>query len=210
MDNELWEVLQSFKAAIDMCLDRIGQLDKMYEDYRNQTDERVHDLESTLYDEIINPTQDYINETNRNARFDDFNSKYGEQLGSYNDALRTLEGEDFDLTKSAFDKYDELDEESRPDEEEYVQAILEEVGSQLDALKRGLGLPSDAEIEVKQTEDGETVVEVEDEGETGEEEIASTEDDIEDEEKNVEAPEEDEEDDPEEIAAFEEELRKQA
>ena len=203
MDNELWEVLQSFKSALDMVINRVEQMDKMYEEYRDQMDERVHDLESTLYDEIINPTNEYIEETNRNARFDDFNNKYGEQLGSYNDALKVLEGDDFDLTRAAFDRYDNYEGEDRPEEEAYVQALVEEVGNQLDAIKKGLGLPEDAEIEVKQTEDGETVVEVEDEGEGENEEIiASTE--------GEEPMEEEPEDDPEEVAAFEEELKNQA
>lgn len=208
MDNELWEVLQSFKSALDMVINRVEQMDKMYEEYRDQMDERVHDLESTLYDEIINPTNEYIEETNRNARFDDFNNKYGEQLGSYNDALKVLEGDDFDLTRAAFDKYDSYEGEDRPDEEAYVQALIEEVGNQLDAIKKGLGLPEDAEIEVKQTEDGETVVEVEDEGhnEEDEEVLASTED----EEPLEEVSDEEPEDDPEEVAAFEEELKNQA
>lgn len=202
MDNELWEVLQSFKSALDMVINRVEQMDQMYEEYRDQMDERVHDLESTLYDEIINPTNEYIEETNRNARFDDFNNKYGEQLGSYNDALKVLEGDDFDLTRAAFDKYDSYEGEDRPDEEAYVQALIEEVGNQLDAIKKGLGLPEDAEIEVKQTEDGETVVEVEGEDEGYEEVLASTEDE--------EPLEEEPEDDPEEVAAFEEELKNQA
>lgn len=207
MDNELWEVLQSFKSALDMVINRVEQMDKMYEEYRDQMDERVHDLESTLYDEIINPTNEYIEETNRNARFDDFNNKYGEQLGSYNDALKVLEGDDFDLTRAAFDKYDSYEGEDRPDEEAYVQALIEEVGNQLDAIKKGLGLPEDAEIEVKQTEDGETVVEVEDEGEGENEEVLAS---TEDEEPLEEVSDEEPEDDPEEVAAFEEELKNQA
>lgn len=203
MNDELWEVLQSFKSAIDMCMDKVDQMDKMYEDYRNQTDERIHALENTLYEEIINPTKAYVEEENRNARFNDFNEKYGEKLGAYNDALRPLEGDDFDLTKSAFDKYDSFEGE-KPGEDEYVDALIEEVGAQLNKIKEGLGLPADAEIEVKQTEDGETVVEVE--GENGEEQIIATEDG-----ENVEEAEEivdDEpvEDNPEEVEAFEKEL----
>lgn len=211
MDNELWEVLSSFKGAIDMLMQRVDEIDKMYEDYRDQTDDRMHKLETTLYDEIINPTNEYIEETNRNARFEDFNGKYGERLGEYNDALKALEGEDFDLTKSAFDQYDSYEGEDKPDADAYVDALLEEVGKQLDAIKKGLGLPENAEIEVKQTEDGETVVEVEDEGEDSEEEvITSTEDEPTEEEPVEEVSDEEPEDDPEEVAAFEEELKKQA
>ena len=132
-EKELYEVLQAFKGALDYLMNKVDEMDKMYEDNRNQVDERMHKIESTLYDEIINPTKEYIDETNRNARFEDFNSKYGEKLGSFNDSLSAIDGEDVDLTKSAFDKYDSLPEEDRPDADEYVESIIAEVGSQIDA-----------------------------------------------------------------------------
>lgn len=209
MDNELIQVLQQFKQAIDMCMEKIEYLDKMIEDFKEENDERVHALESTLYDEIINPTNEYIEETNRNARFDEFNSKYGDRLRPFNEPLSALEGEDFDIVRSAFDRYDEFEGE-KADMDTYVDRLVEEVGKQLEAIKKGLGLPEDAEIEVKQTEDGETVVEVEDEGHGDDEEIiASTEDEepMEDEEEPLD---EEPEDDPEEVKAFEEELKNQA
>ena len=212
MDNELIQVLQQFKQAIDMCMEKIEYLDKMIEDFKDENDERIHTLESTLYDEIINPTNEFIEETNKNARFDEFNSKYGDRLRPFNEPLSALEGEDFDIVRSAFDRYDEFEGE-KADMDTYVDRLVEEVGKQLEAIKKGLGLPEDAEIEVKQTEDGETVVEVEDEDHGDDEEvIASTEGDEPDEEEEPmeEASDEEPEDDPEEVKAFEEELKKQA
>ena len=204
MDNELWEVLKSFKAAIDMCMDKVEQIDKMYEDYKQTNDERIHQLESTLYDEIINPTKEYIDETNRNSRFDEFTSKYGEKLGAYNDDMRALEGDDFDLTRAAFDKYDSFDGE-KPDEDTFIDALVSEIESQIGELKHKLGLPEDADVTVKQ-EDGETKVEVE-----GQEVATEGEAEVEPEEKEVEADEgeEPEADSPEAIAEYEEELKKQ-
>ena len=211
-DNELYQVLQAYKGAIDFLMNIVDEMDKMYEDYKSQADERMHKLESTLYDEIINPTKEYIDETNRNARFEDFNSKYGEKLGSFNDSLSAIDGEDVDLTKSAFDKYDSLPEEDRPDADEYVESIIAEVGSQIDAIKKGLGLPEDAEVTVTQDGDGNTVVEadgevVEAEGAESEEEAPAEENDTNIEDGSEEVAEEDEEDNPEEVAAFEEELK---
>lgn len=209
MDNELIQVLQQFKQAIDMCMEKIEYLDKMIEDFKEENDERIHALESTLYDEIINPTNEYIEETNRNARFDEFNSKYGDRLRPFNEPLSALEGEDFDIVRSAFDRYDEFEGE-KADMDTYVDRLVEEVGKQLEAIKKGLGLPEDAEIEVKQTEDGETVVEVEDEGHGDDEEIIASTEDEEPMEDEGEPLEEEPEDDPEEVKAFEEELKNQA
>lgn len=209
-DQELYEVLQAFKGALDFLINKVDEMDKMYEDYRDQSDERIHKLESTLYDEIINPTKAYIDETNKNARFEDFSSKYGDKLGAFNDSLSAIDGEDVDLTKSAFDKYDSLPEEDRPDEEAYVESIISEVGSQIDAIKKGLGLPDDAEVTVTQDEDGNTTVEADGEVVASEntEEVATEEEtDTNNDDGSEKVAEENEEDDPEEVAAFEEELK---
>lgn len=209
-DQELYEVLQAFKGALDFLINKVDEMDKMYEDYRDQSDERMHKLESTLYDEIINPTKAYIDETNKNARFEDFSSKYGDKLGAFNDSLSAIDGEDVDLTKSAFDKYDSLPEEDRPDEEAYVESIISEVGSQIDAIKKGLGLPDDAEVTVTQDEDGNTTVEADGEvvaSENTEEVVTEEETDTNNDDGSKEVAEENEEDDPEEVAAFEEELK---
>lgn len=209
-EKELYEVLQAFKGALDFLINKVDEMDKMYEDYRDQSDERMHKLESTLYDEIINPTKAYIDETNKNARFEDFSSKYGDKLGAFNDSLSAIDGEEVDLTKSAFDKYDSLPEEDRPDEEAYVDSIISEVGSQIDAIKKGLGLPDDAEVTVTQDEDGNTTVEADGEVVASEntEETVTEENDTNNEDGSEEVAEDDEEEDnPEEVAAFEEELK---
>ena len=208
-EKELYEVLQAFKGALDFLINKVDEMDKMYEDYRDQSDERMHKLESTLYDEIINPTKAYIDETNKNARFEDFSSKYGDKLGAFNDSLSAIDGEEVDLTKSAFDKYDSLPEEDRPDEEAYVDSIISEVGSQIDAIKKGLGLSEDAEVTVTQDEDGNTTVEADGEVVASEntEETVTEENDTNNEDGSEEVAEENEEDDPEEVAAFEEELK---
>ena len=209
-DRELYEVLQAFKGALDYLMDKVDQMDKMYEDFRNQTDERIHSVESTLYDEIINPTKAYIDETNKNARFDDFNAKYGEKLSPFNENLSAIDGEDVDLTKAAFDRYDSLPEEDRPDADAYVESIISEVGSQLEAIKKSLGLPEDAEVSVTQTEDGETVVEADGEvvdTEGGEGAAPAEETDTNNEGSEEAEKDTEDEDNPEEVAAFEEELK---
>lgn len=209
-DRELYEVLQAFKGALDYLMDKVDQMDKMYEDFRNQTDERIHSVESTLYDEIINPTKAYIDETNKNARFDDFNAKYGEKLSPFNENLSAIDGEDVDLTKAAFDRYDSLPEEDRPDADAYVESIISEVGSQLEAIKKSLGLPEDAEVSVTQTEDGETVVEADGEvvdTEGGEGAAPAEETDTNNEGSEEAEKDAEDEDNPEEVAAFEEELK---
>lgn len=203
MEEQIYKILDTYRKAFEMLYGKIEELEKS----KAADAQRIQELESTLYDEIINPTKAYIDETNRNARFDDFTSKYGEKLGAFNDSLKALEGDDFDLTKAAFDKYDSLDEDMRPEADLFVDAIVEKVGNQITTLKEKLGIPADAEVTVTQDENGETTVEADGEvvaTDSGEEPEAN------DTNNEDEVPSEDEEaleDNPEEVAAFEEELK---
>lgn len=204
VDNELWEVLQSFKQAIDYAVDKVDRFDKMYEEYKRQLDERIHDLEDTVYEDIIGSTQEYLDEQDRDARFNEFNSKYGDKLSSYNGAIGSIEGkDDFDMSRAAFDAYDNF-EGDKPDEGEYVDALVSELDNQISAIKKGLGLPADAEVTVTQDENGNTAVEADGEVVATESETTETPKEA-NEEKEVEI---EDEDNPDEIAAFEEELKK--
>lgn len=207
-EQEISDFLYTLRDAVLQVVDRVKDLEKKVDENIASTDKKVNDLTSTVYDEIINPANEYIAGQEKEARFNDFNEKYGEKLGAFNKDLSTLEGSDFDIVREAFDKYDDF-EGDKMGEDEYVEALVDELGNKLDAIKKAFGVPEDTEIAVEQTEDGETVVTTED-GEV----IASTEGEAtegeEPETEITDIPEEGEaEDDPEEIAAFEEELKNQ-
>lgn len=207
-EQEISDFLYTLRDAVLQVVDRVKDLEKKVDENIASTDKKVNDLTSTVYDEIINPANEYIAGQEKEARFNDFNEKYGEKLGAFNKDLSTLEGGDFDVVREAFDKYDDF-EGDKMGEDEYVEALVDELGNKIDAIKKAFGVPEDTEIAVEQTEDGETVVTTED-GEV----IASTEGEAtegeEPETEITDIPEEGEaEDDPEEIAAFEEELKNQ-
>ena len=190
-EQEIYAYLNTLRDAVLQVVDRVKELEKKVDDSIASTDKKVNDLTSTVYDEIINPANEYIAGQEKEARFDDFNEKYGEKLRPFNEDLSALEGDDFDVVREAFDKYDDF-EGDKMGEDEYVEALVEQLGDKLSSIKSALGVPEDTEIAVEQTEDGKTVVTTEDGGV-----VASTE---------GEATEE-EEDDPGEVAAFEEELK---
>lgn len=211
--DELYEVLGAFKAALETLNEKQVALSDAFNEANKTFTERVNKLESTLFDEIINPANEYIEETNKNARFDEFNSKYGDKFGDFAEPLKALEGDDYDVVREAFNQYDDFEGE-KPDEEAYVEALVGELHNKLGQIKSSLGIPEDEEIAVEETEDGGAVVTTED-GEV----VASTEGDEEDRgeieggdatesEPDVEEEvvDEAEEDDPEEVAAFEKEL----
>lgn len=209
-EQEIQGYIIQLRDAILEVVDKINELEKKVDDNQASADEKINDLTSTVYDEIINPANEYIAGQEKEARFNDFNEKFGEKLGAFNEDLSALEGDDFDVVREAFDKYDDF-EGDKMGEDEYVEALVEQLGDKLTSIKTALGVPEDTEVAVEQTEDGETVVTTEDgevvastetEDGEGEEELPTEEVETTDEPEDGEA-----EDDPEEVAAFEEELK---
>ena len=208
-EEQLLQILQAFKAGLEQCAQRIEALTNDFVSVRDEVTEKLNSLETTVFDEIINPANEYIEETNKNARFDEFNSKYGDKFGDFAEPLKALEGDDYDVVREAFNQYDDFEGE-KPDEDAYVEALVGELQNKLGQIKSSLGIPEDEEIAVEETEDGGAVVTTEDgdvvaSTEEGEEEVVE-EPEEEPEVEEITDDEEAEEDDPEEVAAFEKEL----
>lgn len=208
MENEIYDILNSYKEAIDVILGRCDELVNA-----NQAlEERINKLESMLFDEILEPARLALEEDDRNRRFDEFNGKYGEKLSAFDKVLGAAEGNpDFSMARSAFDEYEKLPE-PRPEQDVFVDGLIETVEEQIDSIKESLGIEPDAKVEITQDENGDTEIkadgevvaseateETTDEGtETPAEEGEQAEFDFGDETE--------EEDDPEEIKKFEEQL----
>lgn len=216
-EEEIINYLNSLRDAIIDGAKVIKDLEKKVDEYISANDEKVNELKSTLYEQIIDPANEYIAEMDRNDRFEQFNEKHGEKLSPFNEELSALEGDDFDIVRTAFDAYDNYEGDDRMDEDEYVDKLIEQVGQKLSDIKEKLGIPADKDISVQEnedggvdvvTEDGDVVASTEDEEELVEEEDGDEVTDDE-EDETLEITNEPEEDDPEEVAAFEEELKKQ-
>lgn len=206
-ENEIYEILESYRQALDFLVEKVDGI--VQENMAMK--EQLGGLEQVLYEGILSPAKEAIDSAEREDRFEDFNSKYGEQLGGYNGQLAPIEGEDFDLTRTAFDNYDSIPDEEKPDSDEYVNALIAQVDEQINHIKEAFGLPADAEVEVKQDEDGNTEISADGEpiasegtSEEGEKEVEKP---LEEKSEEGEKEEEEKVDDPEEIAALEEELK---
>lgn len=204
---EYWNLIQQ---AFSELSEHITAIEKKVDDNFTETDKQVNELRTVIYDEIINPANEYISGQEKEARFDDFNEKYGDKLRPFNDDLSTLEGSDYDLVRDAFDRYDSF-EGDKMGEDEFVEALVGQLGDKLSEIKRKLGVPEDTDIAVQETGDGEVEVVTED-GEVvaSSDEESEESEEPEEEETTVEVtdlPEdEDKEDNPDEVAAFEKEL----
>ena len=205
-EMQLNEILASYRDAINALIERVDAQDGMIQAVR----EKAEGTERLIFDEVINPAKAEMEKQIYNAGLEDFTNKYGEKLNGYNDKLRPIEGEDFDIMKQAYDGYNSIEGE-KPDEAMYVDELVKVVDKQLDDIRAAIGAPANAEVAVKQDEDGETTVEVDDQ------EVKEVSEDSEDSDKTevketeeTEIKDSDEESDPEELAALEEELLKYA
>lgn len=199
---QLNEILTSYRDAINALIERADAQDEMI----NAIREKSEGLEHLVFDEVINPAKEAMEQEVYNAGLEDFTNRYSEKLGGYNDKLRAIEGEDFDIMKQAYDGYNSIEGE-KPDEELYIDELVKVVDAQIDDIRAKLGVSEDAEVAVKQDENGETTVEVDGEEVATEGEV--TEEKPAEEEKVVEEKEvtdTEDETDPEELAELEKEL----
>lgn len=199
-ENQLNEILSSFRDAINALIERADAQDEMIK----ATREKAESLEHMVFDEVINPAKEALDQYNYNTGLEDFSSRYSDKLSGYNDKLRPIEGENFDIMKEAYDGYNSIEGE-KPDEAMYIDELVKVVDKQLDDIRQAIGAPADAEVAVKQDENGETVVEVDGEEVSGDESTEEKPAESADEEVEVSDSDE-EESDPEELAALEKEL----
>lgn len=202
-ENQLNEILSSFRDAITALIERADAQDDMIKAIQEKTDS----IERLIFDEVINPAKAEMEKQIYDAGLEDFSSRYSDKLGGYNDKLRPIEGEDFDIMKQAYDGYNSIEGE-KPDEAMYIDELIKVVDKQLDDIRQAIGAPTDAEVAVKQDEDGKTVVEVDGE-KVSKESVEKKPEETEDEsvEETIEVSDEDEEEtNPEELAALEKEL----
>jgi hypothetical protein len=213
MESEIYDILNSYKEAIDLLLNRCDELVKA-----NQAQEdRISKLESMIFDEILEPARLAMEADDKERRFNEFNEKYGEKLGAFDKILGAAEGNpEFSMARTAFDEYEKIPE-PRPESDVYVDGLIETVEEQIDSIKESLGIEPDAKVEITQDENGDTEIkadgevvaseteETKDKEETTEEGTEPTE---EGEQGELDFGEDEEEDDPEEIKKLEEELAK--
>lgn len=154
--------------------------------------QRVDELESVLFDELLNPMAEFVNKKEHETKVGAFGEAHPE-LVELKDSYATL-NDDADVIS---DVYDAFIESGYPDENEYVEQAVKVLSDAITEAKRKLGI--DVSVEAK-PEDGKVEVKVE--GADDAKPETETETETETEEK------EDVENSPEEVAAFEKSLEK--
>lgn len=152
--------------------------------------QRVDELESVLFDELLNPMAEFVNKKEHETKVGAFGEAHPE-LAELKDSYATL-NDDADVIS---DVYDAFIESGYPDENEYVEQAVKVLTDAITEAKRKLGI--DVSVEAK-PEEGKVEVKVE----GADEEAEKPETETETEEK------EEVENSPEEVAEFEKSLEK--
>src|SRR5574344_902891 len=157
--------------------------------------QRVDELESVLFDELLNPMAEFVNKKEHETKVGAFGEAHPE-LAELKDSYATL-NDDADVIS---DVYDAFIESGYPDENDYVEQAVKVLSDAIAEAKRKLGI--DVSVEAK-PEEGKVEVKVEGADEEAEKpEPDNGKPETETEEK------EDVENSPEEVAAFEKSLEK--
>lgn len=158
--------------------------------------QRVDELESVLFDELLNPMAEFVNKKEHETKVGAFGEAHPE-LAELKDPYATL-NDDADVVN---DVYDAFIESGYPDENAYVEQAVKVLTDAITEAKQKLGV--DISVEAK-PEEGKVEVKVEGADDTGAEnaEPAEAEPETKVEEK------EEVENSPEEVAEFEKSLEK--
>lgn len=127
--------------------------------------ERMNILEKVIYEEVMKPAQEAFDRFETDERRTEFKNKYDEQLSPFNEKLRAIEGDDFDLASKAFDDYDAIEGE-KPNSDEYVAELVANVTDQLDKISKAFGAEGDVEVKADVSEDGKVETQIAVDGET--------------------------------------------
>lgn len=198
MEENIGETIEQLVQALTGLTQKIDEMDS-----------RINELDSVIYDGLIGPANEQMAQNEYDNALSDFRTKYAEKLGPFEGASKAIEGDDFDLYKSAFDGYNEGDYEFSPDE--YVDKICTSLADQIAKVREAVAekenvAPEDVDVNVN-AENGEVTVDVD--NKTTEE---KPEDNVK-EETTTEEPSKEEGDTEEEVdefAEFEKSLRDEA
>lgn len=148
-EEELYSILSAFRETLDVINHKLEELENKAE--------KVDALENRLETEIIQPSIEKMEHDEDEKAFGEFKEKYGEKLDKYSPMLKGIEGDDFDATREAYEgwkSYEAPEGFEKPESADgYIEAFVDLVEEKVDQIKKDLGFPEDAKVEV--TTDGE-------------------------------------------------------
>lgn len=168
-ENELIEVLQSYKDAIGLLEEKFNAFSEEIGHVREELQSRIESLEDTVINGIINPAHEAAEKAAYDRDLEEFKGRYSEKIDPYLDKIKAVEGDDFDIYKTAFDGYKDYKDkngENALEEDGYIDEMLAGITEQLAKVKELINAD-----EVKAEVDEKGNVEIKADGETVAEEV---------------------------------------
>ena len=196
-ENEIFDILNGYKQALDILLERVERLEQTVIDNKADAESKIKDVNDLLVEEVLNPASEAREWAAKEERYDDWVGRNAEKLEPYAEDYKLIEGDEKDLVRDMFDSFENMpDDGTKPTEEEYVNSTIDNLVSQINKIREKFGAK---DVEVKTDESGETEIKVD--GEKVDEEVVEQ---VVEGEKDAE--EESEEATADELAEFEKEL----
>lgn len=150
--SEIYEVLSSYKQALDAIIERLDGLEKLVADHEAENARKFAYVDNVLYDQVLNPAQEALEKAEKDLRFEEFSARQGEKFSPILDNIKAIEGKDFDAIRKTFDDF-ETDNKGWT-EDEYVDEQIKLLTEQIENVKKGLGVEN---LEVKSDEEGTSI-----------------------------------------------------
>jgi len=169
MNETIEQTLLAIKESIVFLLEQ----EKVRGEEVKALNEKIEAVNDVLVNQIINPAAEAYNE----EQFNNFNDQYGERLGKYDQTIQSVQNNpEYSSSREAWNELQNLPEEEREnvDMESFVSGVEEGLAEYVDGIKKSLGLPDDAPVEIKE-KDGEIEVKSDADGD-GKMETVATED----------------------------------
>lgn len=169
MNETIEQTLLAIKESIVFLLEQ----EKVRGEEVKALNDKIEAVNDVLVNQIINPAAEAYNE----EQFNSFNDQYGERLGKYDQTIQSVQNNpEYSSSREAWNELQNLPEEEREkvDMESFVTGVEEGLAEYVDGIKKSLGLPDDAPVEIKE-EDGEIEVKADADGD-GKMETVATED----------------------------------
>lgn len=164
-ETELVEVLQSYKDAIGLLEEKFNAFSEEIGHVREELQTRIESLEDTVINGIIEPAKAAAEQSAYDRDLEAFKGRYSEKIDPYLEKIKAVEGDDFDIYKTAFDGYKAYKDENQEkalEEEGYIDQLLAGIAEQLDKVKElinaeNVDVAVDEKGNVEMKADGETV-----------------------------------------------------
>lgn len=156
--SQVCQVLVEFNKCLEELKKEVDEVKAMAE----ANAEKCNYLDEVLYNQVLNPAMNALEEEEKNLRFDEFKARHENFFDDIMDDIRAIEGDDIDPMRKAFDDIEEL-KINEEGEQGYLDDLKKSLVEQITRIKDRIGAEK---VEVEATDEGVKVEAKDEEGKT--------------------------------------------